>query len=62
MEHCVPLGTVQSAVAYKSCKEAKRGEATFQGPTNELLCHTDEDDNDLNDQKGDNNDMIIIAG
>ena len=30
---------VETAVAYKSCKETKRGEATFQGPTNELLCH-----------------------
>ena len=50
-----------AAVAYKSCKETKRGEATFQGPTNELFCHTDGDEDDLGDQKGDNDNMIIIA-
>ena len=46
-------------VAYKSCKETKRGEATFrEGPTNELLCHKDEDDNNL-DQIGDYNGVVI---
>ena len=57
----VTVWIVESAVAYKSCKETKRGEATFQGPTNELLCHTDGDEDDLDNQKGDNDNMIIIA-